>query len=222
MAGLGNAVSERGDLRLVWVDPGSAQENPLQWRLHPPIQLEALDEFIFGEDGVGWAGVALINDRRVEDGWKKKDAVPTRMDGHAREKIASQRNEQYPALVGHWTEEQEQKIMAMFDPLGMLAETDTEVLEELLSRTSFASDALADLADDLAAQGGIFQDFNPDYVAKTEAAHGEAQVTDFWPWLKVRVSPETFDQFQRLNERLEQSDHEILAAMVTWADAKLK
>ena len=77
-------------LELIWVKPGDAQPNPKNWRRHPEEQLAALDELIFGSAGVGWAGVALINDRQVEDGWGEEEAHPTYVDGHAREVLATE------------------------------------------------------------------------------------------------------------------------------------
>lgn len=158
------------DLKFVWLQPGSAQENPEQWRTHPALQLDALQELIFGADGVGWAGVALINDRRQQDGWPADEAIPTHIDGHAREKLASNNGQPYPALIGHWSPEQERTLMALFDPLTEMAGADYQkqldlmtlvpvgmpAVDEVLNRlTMEAEEALAAL---LAAGDGTGED----------------------------------------------------------------
>ena len=47
--------------KLAWADPKDLQDNPLNWRQHPDVQTRALEDLIYGEDGVGWAGVLLHN-----------------------------------------------------------------------------------------------------------------------------------------------------------------
>jgi hypothetical protein len=120
-------------ITLAWVDPNDAQLNPDNWRVHDEMQLESLSALIFDEGqgigAVGWAGAALINDRQIEDGWEEADAVPTFVDGHARQKLAAERGEKMPALIGRWGPDQEALILATLDPLAMMAGKDRGMLE---------------------------------------------------------------------------------------------
>jgi hypothetical protein len=122
-------------IALVWLDPDEAQLNPDNWRIHQQLQLDSLEALIFddGHEGgggaVGWAGAALVNDRQVEDGWTEEDAVPTLVDGHARQKIAAERGEKMPAIIGRWTPDQEALVLATLDPLSLMAGRDRGMLE---------------------------------------------------------------------------------------------
>jgi len=108
-------------LRLEWLMPDSLDPNPLNWRKHPPQQTNAMDALLFGEDGVGWAGVLLYNEE-----------TGRLIDGHLRQELALKRNDPVPVLIGSWTEAQEKKILATFDPIAGMAQTDKEALDALL------------------------------------------------------------------------------------------
>lgn len=130
---MSEAEKSKEKLEFKWLYPDEVQANPLNWREHPVHQTEILDALIFGEGGVGWAGVALVNNRTVQNGWLEAEAVPTLIDGHDRQKIATARNEPMPVIVGEWTPEQERTILTTFDPVSTLAKTNTKILGELLS-----------------------------------------------------------------------------------------
>jgi hypothetical protein len=105
-------------------------DNPGNWRRHPPQQLRGL-KAIVGE--VGWAGAALYNER-----------TGRLIDGHARKQIA-RKGERIPVLVGSWSEADERKILATFDPLVGMAETDGPALQSVLRSVETESDQLRDL-----------------------------------------------------------------------------
>jgi len=123
----------KGNLEFKWLYPDEMQSNPENWREHPDYQTDALDALIFGEGGVGWAGVGLINNRKVENGWMEDEAVFTLVDGHDRQKIAQARGEAMPCLIGEWSPEEERTILTTFDPIGALAKTNTKALGSLLA-----------------------------------------------------------------------------------------
>ena len=147
-------------LELVWVKPGQAQPNPRNWRRHPEEQLAALDELIFGEgSGVGWAGVALINDRQMEDGWSEDDAIPTYVDGHARELLAQEHGKEIPALIGRWTPSQEAMILATLDPIAALVEADKSALWKLLERSRTGESAVMNVLAQAAEEAGLYKEW---------------------------------------------------------------
>ena len=147
------------NLKLVWVAPGEAQPNPQNWRRHPEEQLAALDELIFGVNGVGWAGVGLINDRQVEDGWGEDEAVPTFIDGHARELLAAEHSAETPALLGRWGPREEALILATLDPLVGLIDADKAALLRLLERAPSDSEAVLNVFEQAAVEADLYKEW---------------------------------------------------------------
>ena len=129
-------------LRLEWVTPDSVAENPRNWRRHPDLQKEALASSL---DECGWAGALLYNE------------VTCRLiDGHARRDQALKKGiPAVPVLVGSWTPAQEAKILATFDPIGSLAETDAAQLDALLKDVETGNQALATLLARLADEAKL-------------------------------------------------------------------
>jgi hypothetical protein len=146
-------------LELIWVKPGDAQPNPKNWRRHPEEQLAALDELIFGNAGVGWAGVALINDRQMEDGWGEEEAHLTYVDGHAREVLATEHDAEIPALLGRWDPRQEALILATLDPLVGLIDADKAALLRLLDKAPSDSVAVLNVLEKAATEAGLYKEF---------------------------------------------------------------
>lgn len=109
--------SEKPPLRLEWIDAETLKGNPRNWRKHPPEQMAALQALI---NDVGWAGALLYNER-----------TGRLVDGHARKLVA---RGPVPVLVGDWTEEQEEKILATLDPIAYMADASQKELAELVER----------------------------------------------------------------------------------------
>mgnify|MGYP003148242659 FL=1 len=107
-----------GIRELVWVDPTSLDENPLNWRKHPQRQTDAIGASIKAN---GWADTLLFNEN-----------TGRLIDGHARRQVAIEEGlDSVPVLVGNWSEEQEKHLLATLDPLGAMAETDAGALSTL-------------------------------------------------------------------------------------------
>ena len=107
-----------GIRELIWVDPKSLDDNPLNWRKHPTRQKNAISASIKAN---GWSDTLTFN-----------ETTGKLIDGHARKSIAIKEGiESVPVLVGSWTEEQEKHLLATLDPLAAMAETDAEALQSL-------------------------------------------------------------------------------------------
>ncbi len=135
---------KKENLRLEWWDAKTLerkQPNPLNWREHPEFQSLALDALIFGDEGVGWAGAALFNERTGRF-----------IDGHDRRKLTIARGDIMPVLVGAWSDEQERKILATLDPITALAQTNGERLQKVLEGLSGSDEHVKQLLNDLAQQ----------------------------------------------------------------------
>jgi len=130
--------------------------NPKNWRSHPESQADAM-KGILAE--VGYVDALLV--RETPGGLMI-------IDGHLRAEITP--DAEVPVLILDVTEEEADKILATFDPLGAMAEADTEKLESLLAEIETDSDALQEMLDELVKNAGIdnkqspedFQEFGDD------------------------------------------------------------
>jgi len=98
-------------------------KNPKNWRSHPKHQLSALRGIL---DDVGFAGAVLA--RQGPDGGL------VLIDGHLRKDTLA--GETIPVLVTDLTEEEADKVLATFDPIGAMATRDDATLQQLLTTLS--------------------------------------------------------------------------------------
>jgi ParB-like chromosome segregation protein Spo0J len=128
---------------LRYVPASQLQPNPKNWRTHPEGQQNAL-RGILAE--VGIAGAVLA--RETPEGGLML------IDGHLRAETLH--NAEIPVLVLDVTEEEADKILATFDPLGAMAESDADALRALLEEVETGSQELADMLTALAEDAGVF------------------------------------------------------------------
>jgi len=128
------APPQNGIRELVWVDPQSLDENPLNWRKHPKRQTDAIGASIQAN---GWADTLLFNEN-----------TGRLIDGHARREVAINEGlESVPVLMGWWTPEQEVHLLATLDPLGAMAETDAGALSNLTDMLKEDQESLSQLEE---------------------------------------------------------------------------
>lgn len=108
-------------LRLEWVEAGSLEDNPENWRTHPEEQVRAIKN-VLDDPEVGWAGACLFNERTRK-----------LLDGHARKNAVDPKT-LVPVLIGDWSPEAEAKIMLTLDPIAMMAQQDSERMQALLAK----------------------------------------------------------------------------------------
>jgi hypothetical protein len=106
--------------------------NPRNWRRHPKAQSDALRALL---SKIGYAGAVLA--RELPDGQLML------IDGHLR--VATTPDALIPVLVLDVTEQEADEILATFDPLGAMAEADSERLEALLETMHPDDEALLEL-----------------------------------------------------------------------------
>jgi hypothetical protein len=121
------------DLRLVYIDPGQLAQHPSNWRTHPAEQRQAAREVIAQ---VGWAGVILYNERTQRI-----------LDGHMR--AQEFKGQPCPVLIGDWSEEQEKKILATHDTLGLMAGADAAKIDELVRAAQIEGEQASRLAEEV-------------------------------------------------------------------------
>ncbi len=100
--------------------PDQLLANPMNWRKHPKAQQDALEGML---RTVGWVQRVIVNRRTGHI-----------VDGHLRVEVALRRDEpQVPVLYVDLTADEERVVLAAIDPIGGMAETDQDMLDELLT-----------------------------------------------------------------------------------------
>lgn len=166
-------LSTQRPFELAWIPPGSAAINPDQYVEHPDHQLDALRGILYGRNAPGWAGAVIVNQRTAEQGWPEDQCGPYFIDGHARDEVAQQAGAaEIPALIGHWTPAEEKQLIALINPLAMMAvpvpEKQLQLLEDaarlaedpalIAALTNLAAAAATALELLDAAGGGLAQE----------------------------------------------------------------
>lgn len=137
------------DLRRV--PANELRPNPRNWRTHPEKQLDAI-RGVLAE--VGFAGAELA--RELDDGTLEL------IDGHARAEVAG--TAEVPVLVLDVDEAEANKILATFDPIGAMAESDAAKLDAVLRDVDTGSEALQEMLADLADDADLYLDDQPEVV----------------------------------------------------------
>jgi ParB-like chromosome segregation protein Spo0J len=152
--------------------------HPRNWRLHPPRQREALTG-VLAE--IGFADALLV--RELPGGRLQL------IDGHLRAETAS--DQLVPVLVLDVNEAEAAKLLASFDPLTGMAETDGEKLNELLDQFQFENAALAAMFDELAES-----------VKRPDDNSREPEIPEVWQVVvNCRSEEEQHDVFDRLTDK---------------------
>jgi ParB-like nuclease family protein len=118
------------------VRAGDLRPNPRNWRRHPKAQQDAL-RGILAE--VGYVDALIV--RELPDGGLEI------VDGHLRAETTPDTD--VPVLVVDLTDAEAAKVLATFNPLAGMAETDPVQIEALLREVETESDAVAKLLADL-------------------------------------------------------------------------
>ncbi len=114
---------------LRWVTAAELRPHPRNWRIHPAEQQGAL-RGILAE--IGYAGALLA--RELPDGSLQL------IDGHLRAETTP--DVEVPVLVVDLTDQETAKLLALHDPLSAMAETNADVLAELLPEVETENEAL--------------------------------------------------------------------------------
>jgi hypothetical protein len=131
------------------VPASELRPSPHNWRTHPKAQLDAL-RGVLAE--VGYAGAALA--------YELPDGTLELIDGHARAEVSGDAT--VPVLVLDVTPDEAKKILATFDPLGAMAESDAAKLDALLREVQTSNESVARMLDQLAQDAGVVPpDFEP-------------------------------------------------------------
>ena len=121
----------------------SFMANPLNWRIHPKAQREALTGVL---SEVGWVQSVIVN-----------RTTGNVVDGHARIEEALKLGDETPVpfVEVELSEEEEKQVLLTLDPISAMAAADKQNLDALLHDVSTASSAVADMLTELAEKNGL-------------------------------------------------------------------
>jgi hypothetical protein len=123
-------------------NPEDLLANPFNWKIHAKYQQDAVEGSL---DTLGWVDRVRVNQRTGHI-----------LNGHLRVTLALRHNEQtVPVEWVDLTEEEEALALVSLDPLGALAGTDSEKLDDLLGDLKSTGTALDQMLEDLAVKEGI-------------------------------------------------------------------
>ena len=133
------------------VPANELRPNPRNWRKHPEKQLNAI-RGVLAE--VGFAGAEIA--RELDDGTLEL------IDGHARAEVAG--SAEVPVLILDVDEAEANKILATFDPIGAMAESDAVKLDQVLRDVDTGSEAVQEMLAELATGADLYLDDKPEIV----------------------------------------------------------
>ena len=165
--------------------------NPLNWRQHPENQQNAMRGIL---EEVGIVDALLVRDR--------SDGTYDIIDGHLRASLMPE--DEVPCLVLDVDENEAQKILLTFDPLGAMAEANAANLNELLRDAEFGAEALQSLMEDVADNAGMFDDPDGIEVQNSTAQQSAPKSEQLFPNREyVVVVCETADEWQEVQNALD-------------------
>lgn len=137
------------------VSPEDLLPNELNYRVHPKNQQDAM---VGALNEIGWIDSIIVN-KRTSELWGPNDRfVETLVDGHLRAKLALRKGiATIPVTYVDLDPASERLALAVFDPIGAMAETDSTILDELLRDVNTGEAALQALLAELAEDAGLVE-----------------------------------------------------------------
>jgi ParB-like chromosome segregation protein Spo0J len=164
--------------------------NPRNWRIHPLSQQDALKGVL---EEVGWVQQVIVNKR-----------TGNLIDGHLRCQLAAREGATtIPVVYVDVSEEEEALVLATLDPIAAMAATDKQKLDELMRAVQSDDERVQAMISELAEHEGMFDLLSLDELADK---YGETDERDFWPVIRVQVSPETMTKFKAVMDSLPGDD----------------
>ena len=117
-------------------NPNNILSNPFNYRIHPKFQQDVLQSVL---KEIGWIQDVIIN--------KQTGHL---IDGHLRVTLAKKNNEtQVPVKYVDLTPEEEMLALSVIDPISTLAETDENILNDLLDKVQSEDEGINALLNEL-------------------------------------------------------------------------
>jgi len=134
--------------------------NPRNWRRHPPSQSMALRGVL---EEVGYASAVIA--------YEGPDGLVL-IDGHLR--VETTPDLEVPVLITDLSEEEADKLLATLDPIGAMAQTDREALQNLVDSADIENTSLRDMLRNM-GEGAqvphiITQQYNSEFSGQSQEA----------------------------------------------------
>ncbi len=148
------------------IAPDQLLANPLNWRIHPKFQQDALRGVL---KDVGWVQRVIVN-----------QSSGNIIDGHLRVSLALRHGvETVPVIFVDLTEDEENEILATLDPLAAMAGTDKTKLNELLNVVTSQDESVMAMLSELSNLGKTAKNTEeseePEFESKEEDDEGELE-----------------------------------------------
>jgi len=164
--------------------------NPRNWRIHPLSQQDALKGVL---EEVGWVQEVIVNKRTGH-----------LVDGHLRCQLAAREGAKtIPVKYVDLSEDEEALVLATLDPIGAMAATDKQKLDELFQEINSDNENVQKMMAEIAEHNGMFDLPSLDELGDK---YGETSERDFWPVIRVQVSPETMAKYEAIMDSLPGDD----------------
>ena len=164
--------------------------NPRNWRIHPLSQQDALKGVL---EEVGWVQEVIVNKRTGH-----------LVDGHLRCQLAAREGAKtIPVKYVDLSEDEEALVLATLDPIAAMAATDKQKLDELFQDIQSDNENVQKMISEIAENNGLFDLPSLDELGDK---YGETSERDFWPVVRVQVSPETMTKFKAVMDSLPGDD----------------
>ncbi|WP_298860553.1 ParB N-terminal domain-containing protein [uncultured Gimesia sp.] len=170
--------------------------NEKNWRRHTDEQRSAIRTVM---NEIGFASACLM--REMRNG--KFELI----DGHLRVDIAD--DEKVPCLILDVTAKEADKILATFDSLALMAETEQHALDSLLNSISTESDEFRNLIDSMSI--GITEDV----LEKTVLKEIEVKPPPKMSWVLVGIPTVHFALISEMIEQMADMDSTIVETSVS-------
>lgn len=163
-------------IRLVFADPCSLNDNPLNFKIHTDFQTEVVSELIRKH---GWIKPLVVN-----------LTTGRLLDGHDRKQIAiANRLPFVPVVLGNWPEEQEAEILGSLDPSAALARIDPDSIQRLIDELQDPAPVIDRLITEMAEANGLLDRLSaaqptriePTFTPDPEAPDPGIRIDDFPP-----------------------------------------
>ena len=139
--------------------------NPRNWRIHPLSQQDALKGVL---EEVGWVQQVIVNKR-----------TGNLIDGHLRCQLAAREGAKtIPVVYVDVSEDEEALVLATLDPIGAMAATDKQKLDELFQDIQSDNENIQKMITEIGAKEGIIPpDFEPVGIDEQGRLDEKAKVT---------------------------------------------
>ncbi len=175
--------------------------NPRNWRTHPTAQQSALSAVL---EEIGFAGALLA--RELEDGRLEL------IDGHLR--AATLPEVEVPVLVVDLTSDEAALLLAVYDPIAALAETDAALLAEIAAGIEVRQTEFDTLIDDV-LQAAQPAPAPADETEPNEDGNESVPPRTEFPPRPIRASAELRESFQLLVECPSETEQRTLYERLT-------